>query len=220
MITLNRQYPKSAFQVTLFRLVMTETPAVSNPANNECNPTYSDDSLSLNVIDSLKYDFTQVCDSRFDYFWRNIYKYDIDKYKKFYTDNIQTLRNSISHSNFDLQYYDLTSYFLGYSLSMSLNSVAEAATMDLKESDFEIKENDMVIIEEVALTEEYQKADASQPSQKPPQGYKWTNYKKQNDTEDDWQLELIVDRASQIIFIGFVNTVFYNQQTVEKLGPT
>ena len=134
-------FPQSAFKVTLYRLVVN-------------GATSGQDDHTTTLPYALDYDFEHEVDSRYDFFWRNLYNLDEPTYFKFYEDNVNRLIKSIQDAEFDLQYYDLTPYFIGYTLSMDLNTIAEAISLDIKESEFEVKTNDMIIIEEVALNDQ------------------------------------------------------------------
>ena len=138
-IVLNRQKPKSAFQVTLYRL------SIQDEAFNK---------LQLSLPYALNYDFADEIDSRADFFWRNLYKLSQDKYLKFYENNIKKIQESIKSQDFYLKTYDLTPHFIDYTLGMDLNTVAEAISIELKNPGVEIKENDMIIVEEVGVADE------------------------------------------------------------------
>lgn len=140
----------STFQITLFKLLV--------------NGGGKDDKLN----NLLKYDFRNATDYSgnpiclYDLYWRSLL-YDASG-KKFidnttylakYDNEITDLLNKFNSATYTFegstnasQGIDLTKYFDGFTLNLTLNSLSEAAMLEFRESDIKIEENNLIEIKE------------------------------------------------------------------------
>lgn len=111
---------------------------------------YSSEYLSkdLNLPYMLDYDFIKEIDSRAKFFWKNLINYDDEEYRKFYQTELDNILKDINNNEFRLEVYDLTKYFLGYTLQITLNSITDGITLSIKHGELDIEENDLMEIKE------------------------------------------------------------------------
>jgi hypothetical protein len=137
---------QSSFQVRLFKLE-----AITG-ANDEINKL-------------LRYDFKDVIDykgnpvSTSNEYWRNLL-YNATKkeyisnedYLGFYENKINNLLKKINEAEYSFeggdQGIDITQYFLGFTLVLRLNNLTDAVSLEFKENDINIEDNNLIEIRE------------------------------------------------------------------------
>src|SRR5271157_3200750 len=121
------------------------------------------DSAKNKQIDSfLKYDFSKDKDeytgfpvSLSKYYWRNIFNTDVSSndnkndYYNFYNKELTDIASKIEKTPFILDIIDMSTYLLSYSLSLQLGSFTDGITLEFKESEVILYENDLIEISEM-----------------------------------------------------------------------
>jgi len=125
----------TSFKITLYRLGIVGSSTANT--NQDLNLTY--------VLD---YDFRQELDSRSDFFWRNLIDKNDGEYIKFYETKLDSILKNINDTAFELLTFDLSDYYTNYTLKLQLNNITDVASLEIKQGEFEIQENDLIEIME------------------------------------------------------------------------
>lgn len=134
----------TSFTCTLYRLKTGDNSIEGSKANAE-------------IDGILNYDFKKAKDESqggipaniSPYYWREIFSKEDEEYYSFYKRTIDGLLSKINNTDFSVDVVDLTPNFLGYTLSLSINSLTDATSLEFKQSDIIFKENDLIEIIEV-----------------------------------------------------------------------
>lgn len=104
------------------------------------------------IVDTiLGYDFMNIDGSAQNpMFWKNLINDNEDTYIKKYETEFTNILKELNQmqENFVLNKIDISNKFIGFSSSISLNTITYGVSIDIKESTLKIKENDLIEIME------------------------------------------------------------------------